>query len=142
MYILGNYATSWAHKLVLPDLYVECFRFFAKLVVSRTYGEVPFKQIPARLVNEITLDARKIIQGKVFEAQNYKLERPTWHQNHMHNLIQRCTAYNPSERPSLENILKFYMINVLSENGTLSEDAQCQCGRFLKTQQWKKFYLF
>ena len=106
-----------------------------------TYGKVPFRD-NLNFSFDVTLDAKKLIKGNVFSSQNYKLERCSWHQEHMHYLIQMCMNYEPESRPSLTMILDYYMLNVLSENGLNAKDCRCQCGRFIQKKDRKKFMFF
>lgn len=106
-----------------------------------TYGKVPFRD-NLNFSFDLTLDAKKLIQGNVFKSQNYKLERASWHQEHMHYLIQSCMSFDKDNRPSLNSVLNHYMLNVLSENGQISKDVRCQCGRFIQKRQRKLFVWF
>ena len=106
-----------------------------------TYGKVPFRD-NLNFSFDLTLDAKKLIQGNVFKSQNYKLERTSWHQEHMHYLIQNCMNYSADSRPSLNSVVNHYMLNVLSENGQIPKDVRCQCGRFIQKKPRKKFVYF
>lgn len=110
-----------------------------------TYGVVPFN---VKGEDILTNDARKVIESKLFMFplnginRKYTLELASWNQMTLHEVIGRCTNYEPFKRPSIKQIEEYYMANVLAENGISIAEAQCKCGKGVKPSSNRKFFYF
>ena len=74
-------------------------------------------------------DVEKIIKSNLFSYKKYILDTASYNQPMLNTLIKLCTSFEPIQRPTIENITRFYFPNILSVNGINTKATLCSCGK-------------